>query len=446
MDVFRITGGMPLTGTVAAGGSKNAALPIMTAAILAHGPVTLWGVPDLVDVNTLALLLGHLGVEVKRQLGGEVRIETIDATPTTAQHHLVRRMRATFCVLGPLVARRGHAVVSLPGGCQIGSRPVDLHLKGLAALGTDIRVERGYVVARAKRLRGARVSLAGPHGPTVTGTANVMSAATLAHGHTTITGAAREPEIVDLGCFLNAMGAQIEGLGTSTLKITGVDQLGAADYRIIPDRIEAATLLIAAAMTRGSITVSNVIPRHLDAALRLLETAGAMIEVGVDRVALTQPRDLRPVNFSAVPYPGIPTDLQAQLMALATLARGISHVTDRVFPDRLRHVAELIRLGATFERRGARTIVRGVRRLTGTEVVASDLRASAALVLAGLAAQGTTTVRRIYHLDRGYEQLDRKLNLLGAQIQRLPRQEGARNEGRGTRQIDETVSRRDCAA
>ena len=349
MDVFRITGGVPLDGVVAASGAKNAALPIMAATILADGPVTLAGVPDLADVDTLALLLGHLGIATKRDAEGSLNIATVDPRPTTAGYDLVSRMRATFCVLGPLLARRGRAVVSLPGGCQIGARPVDLHLKGLAALGADVRIEQGYVVAQAKRLRGARISLAGPRGPTVTGTANVMAAATLARGHTTISGAACEPEIVDLGNFLNAMGAKIEGLGTSIIEITGVEQLGGASYRVIPDRIEAATLLIAAAMTRGSIQVTGVIPEHLNSVLRTLYVAGAELETCLDRISLSMPDRPRPFNFTAAPYPGIATDVQAQLLALATLASGESRLTDDVFPDRFQHVGELVRMGASIE-------------------------------------------------------------------------------------------------
>jgi UDP-N-acetylglucosamine 1-carboxyvinyltransferase len=427
---LRITGGQPLHGTVCASDAKNAALPIMAAAILADGPVTLSGVPNLADVDTLALLLGHLGLETKRDAAGRLRITTVDHHPTFAEYDLVGRMRASICVLGPLLARRGRAVVSLPGGCAIGCRPVDLHLKGLTALGADICIDRGYVIARAKRLRGARISLAGPRGPTVTGTANVMAAAALARGHTTITAAAREPEIADLGHFLNALGAKIEGLGTSTINVTGVEQLGGADYRVIPDRIETATLLIAAAITRGSIQVAGVVPGHLTAVLRTLVAAGAALEVGADRVSLSMNGRPRSFNAIARPYPGIPTDVQAQLMSLAALAGGASRLADRVFPERFQHVPELIRLGAAIERRGDRAIVMGIDSLVGTEVTASDLRASAALVLAGLAARGTTILRRIDHLDRGYERLDAKLNQLGARIERMADNDSAPGERR----------------
>jgi UDP-N-acetylglucosamine 1-carboxyvinyltransferase len=430
MDVFRIKGGRRLRGVIQASGSKNAALPIMAASILADRPVTLSGVPDLADVNTLALLLGHLGVETKRDAAGVLRISTVDRRPSTAKGDLVRRMRASFCVLGPLLARRGRAIVALPGGCAIGTRPIDLHLKGLAALGAGLRIDRGYVVARANRLRGARLSLAGPRGPTVTGTANVMAAATLARGHTTILDAACEPEIVDLGQFLIAIGAKIEGLGTATIEIDGVEQLGGAEYRVIPDRIEAATLLIAAAITRGSIEVTGVIPEQMSAVLAALDAAGAELEIGADRIGLFMHERPRPFRASAGPYPGVPTDVQAQLTALAAVGTGTSGIRDQVFPSRFQHVGELNRLGAAINRRGNRAIVRGVPALCGSEVMASDLRASAALVLAGLAAHGKTVVRGIEHLDRGYERLDEKLNRLGARIERITRDNRAEKVAR----------------
>lgn len=397
---------------------------MMAAAILADGPVTLAGVPDLADVNTLALLLGHLGIETKRDAAGTLHLATVDSRPAAADRRLVNRMRASICVLGPLVARRGRAVVPLPGGCAIGERPIDLHLKGLAALGAEVCIVHGQVIATAKRLHGARVALAGPRGPTVTGTANVMAAATLARGHTTIVGAAREPEIVDLGRFLIAMGARIEGLGTSTIEIDGVEQLGGAAHRMIPDRIEAATLLIAAAITRGSIEVTGVIPHHLEALLETLDRAGAEINRGDQHVTLSMNRRPRPLRIAADAYPGIPTDVQAQLMALLTMASGTSTIRDNVFPERLAHVDALNRLGAAIAHRIDGTTISGVSSLHGTTVTASDLRASAALVLAGLAARGTTIVRRIEHLDRGYERLEVKLARLGARIERIPESNG----------------------
>ncbi len=418
MECLRVTGGVRLHGTVACSGSKNAALPIMAASILVDGPTVLSGVPDLVDVDTLSLLLGHLGVEVKRDAVSDLHLATVDSRPTTAEYELVRRMRASFCVLGPLLARRGRAVVSLPGGCNIGTRPVDLHLAGLHALGAELRIERGYVIAEAKRLRGARIDLRGPHGSTATGTANVMSAATLAAGKTTISGAAIEPEIVDLGQFLVAAGAEISGLGTETLEITGVDRLRGVLHPIIPDRIEAATLLIAAAMTQGTVSVVGARAEHLSAVLDALSATGVDVARGHDKITVHAGGRPRAIDLIARPYPGIPTDVQAQMMALLALAEGTSHIADDVFPDRCLHIDELNRLGAHIERRGKLAIVDGVRRLSGAEVLASDLRASAALVLAGLAATHETTIHRIDHLARGYEQLDAKLTELGANVER----------------------------
>jgi UDP-N-acetylglucosamine 1-carboxyvinyltransferase len=418
MDAFSIIGGIPLTGTVSVSGAKNAALPIMAAAILASEPVKLARVPRLADVDTLSLLLGHLGVEVAYREGGQVEIRTVDAGPVCAPDELVRRMRASFCVLGPLLARRGRAIVPLPGGCRIGDRPVDLHLKGLAALGAELRIEQGRVIARARRLRGARIELLGPRGPTVTGTANVMSAAVVAEGVTVIEGAAREPEIVDLGRFLITLGAQIEGLGTATLTITGVRELGGGAHRVIADRIEAGTLLLAAAITRGQITIESVEPNHLACALAALSEAGVSITIRGDAITLRSADRPRPLNLTAAPYPGLPTDLQSQFMALLTLAEGRSQLGDAVFPERFQHAAELRRMGARIRRRGPTAFVSGVEELHGAVVTASDLRASAALVLAGLAAGGCTVVRRIHHLDRGYERLETRLAGLGARIER----------------------------
>lgn len=421
MSHFTILGGQQLSGTVAAGGSKNAALPMMAVSILASEPVCLEGVPRVTDVETLSLVLGDLGVESARRPDGALTLETVDLAPVRAGYELVCRMRASFCVLGPLLARRGKAIVALPGGCNIGPRPVDLHLKGLAALGAELRIESGYVIAQANRLKGAAVSLAGPHGPTVTGTANVLSAAVLAEGETTITGAAIEPEIVDLGTLLNRMGARIAGLGTSTLRVTGVKELGGATHRVIPDRIEAATLLMAAAITGGSATITGLVPEHLGQVLAALEATGSRVEVAENRITIQSASRPRPLDVTAAPYPGIPTDLQAQFMALVALAEGRSTIRDRVFPARLMHVAELNRLGARIEMDDGQAVVEGVPRLSGAAVMASDLRASAALALAGLAAEGETVVHRIDHLDRGYERLEDKLRRLGARMQRSAR-------------------------
>ncbi len=418
MDCFRITGGVPLIGTAQVSGAKNAALPILAATILAHEPVIIHRAPDVTDVNTLSLLLGTLGVEVKRGLDGALRVHTVDSAPCCANDSLVRRMRASFCVLGPLVARRGRAKVSLPGGCNLGTRPVDLHLSGLEALGADVRIEHGYVLASARRLRGARINVRGPHGPTVTGTANLLMAATLADGVTVLDGAALEPEVVDLGQFLNKLGAKITGLGTPTIRVEGVQRLTGGEHTVIPDRIEAATLLIAAAITFGDVTVQGAQPDHLAAVLDVLGEAGCQITTGENYVRLET--SCRPASFCAIarPYPGVPTDVQAQLMALAAVAQGTSRIRDEVFPDRFWHVAELNRLGARITRSGCQASIAGARMLTGARVIASDLRASAALVLAALAARGTSVVERIDHLDRGYQRLQGKLQQLGARIER----------------------------
>ncbi|MFQ5732644.1 MAG: UDP-N-acetylglucosamine 1-carboxyvinyltransferase [Planctomycetaceae bacterium] len=424
MDMFVIEGGAPLRGRVAVGGAKNAALPVMAAALLADGPVRLHGVPQLVDVATMTRLLQSLGVRVHRRDGAgpklsPLTLDVVDSAPHVADYDLVRRMRAGVCVLGPLLAKRGRAVVSLPGGCNIGDRPIDLHLKGLRALGADVRIERGYVIAEARRLRGADIELGGPSGSSVTGTCNVMSAAALAEGRTVIESAAGEPEVVDLGEFLNRMGAKIAGLGTSRLTIEGVERLRGTDHTVIPDRIEAATLMIAAAMTQGDVVVESLRRDHVAAVTEVLRQMGARCDEHGGGIRVTASARPRPVRIVAEPHPGIPTDVQAQLMALCCVADGDSVVTDRVFPDRFMHAAELNRMGARIRRDGPSAIVSGVRRLSGARVMASDLRASAALVLAGLAAEGTTAVKRIYHLDRGYERLERKFAALGASVRRV---------------------------
>ena len=457
MDMFVIRGGKPLHGRVRVDGAKNSALPIMAAALMADGQTLLRDVPNLVDVTTLADLLRSLGMRVGRQPDRSLAMEVIDARPVIAEYELVRKMRASFCVLGPLLARRGRACVSLPGGCNIGDRPIELHLKGLRALGAEIRVERGYVIAEVKRLHGNRIYLGGPFGSTVTGTCNVMCAATLAEGETIIEAAACEPEVIDLGNMLNAMGAKISGLGTPFLRIEGVDRLTGVEHTVIPDRIEAATLMIASAITGGCVELENVNLTHMTAVVEKLREIGVRIELADDSptpldqlnaidaligsldddatllvppprrsvadihpvLRIEAPLELRAVDATALPYPGLPTDVQAQFMSLLSLASGISVVTDKVFPDRFLHAAELVRLGATIRREGPSAIISGVRQLSGACVMASDLRASAALVLAGLAAEGETVVKRIYHLDRGYESLERKLNYLGADISRI---------------------------
>jgi UDP-N-acetylglucosamine 1-carboxyvinyltransferase len=413
-----ITGGVPLQGTVSVSGAKNAALPMMAAAILADEPLELLGVPRLTDVDTMGRLLCHLGVDVVRRGDGLV-LNTVDTRVVRAPYSLVRRMRAGFCVLGPLLARRGRAVVPLPGGCDIGDRPVDLHLRGLTALGADMRLDRGYIVATARQLRGARIDLCGPRGPTVTGTANVLCAAVLARGHTVIHGAAREPEIVDLGRMLNSLGARIGGLGTPVIEIEGVDHLGGGCYRIIPDRIEAATLLLAAAIAGGAVSVVGLVPDHLQTLFAKLDASGIRLDVQADRVTVQSDGRPFPVSVAAEPYPGLPTDLQAHWTAFMATAAGPSFVEDRVFPMRWGHVAELKRLGARLQCVPGGVRIAGNCRYQGAEVVATDLRASAALVLAALAARGTSVVHAAHHLQRGYERLDLKLAGLGARIERV---------------------------
>jgi UDP-N-acetylglucosamine 1-carboxyvinyltransferase len=416
MTELLITGGAPLNGTVRVSGAKNAALPMMAAAILADGPVELLGVPRLTDVRTMARLLVHLGLDVAHHRDRLV-LATVDRSVVQARYDMVRRLRAGFCVLGPLLARRGRAVVPLPGGCNIGDRPVDLHLRGLEALGAELRLEHGCIVATARRLRGVDVDLLGPQGPTVTGTANVLCAAVLARGRTVIRGAAREPEIVALGQMLGAMGARIAGLGTPVLEIVGVEQLGGCRWRLIPDRIEAATFLLAAAITGGEVTAAGVMPEHLAAVLTALEASGAGIEVRGDRVTVCAASLVRPVSVAAAPYPGLPTDLQAHWTAYMAIAEGPSRVEDRVFPMRWGHVGELRRLGAELDCVSGGVRITGHSRYREAEVVASDLRASAALILAALAARGTSIIHAAHHLERGYERLDEKLTRLGARIE-----------------------------
>ncbi|WP_437190948.1 UDP-N-acetylglucosamine 1-carboxyvinyltransferase [Planctomicrobium sp. SH527] len=418
MDMFVIQGGAKLSGRISVSGSKNATLPIMAAALATDGETRLSNVPDLVDVRTLSKLLQSLGMSVERSAPGTLSLQLQHDASSTADYNLVRQMRASVCVLGPLLAKRGHACVSLPGGCNIGHRPIDLHLKGLAALGAKIDVRGGYVHATAKQLRGTSIFLGGLNGSTVTGTCNVMTAATLAKGTTVITAAACEPEVVALADVLNLMGAMITGQGTPRIEIEGVDHLQGTQAEMIPDRVEAATLLIAAAITRGSVTLDKVNASHLTAVLDVLAQAGCRIIQSDQTISLQSSDDLQPVDFTALPYPGVPTDTQAQLMALACTLSGTSIIHDQVFPDRFMHVSELCRMGAQIRQQGATAIVSGIPQLTGTEVMASDLRASAALVIAGLAAQGETTIRSIHHLDRGYERLEAKFCALGANVVR----------------------------
>jgi len=416
---FRIQGGSRLRGRVRVSGAKNAALPIMAASLMCDGPVVLRDVPDVADVHSLSLLLTKLGVDVRRQDDGSLRLEVRDEMNCRAEYDIVRKMRASICVLGPLVAKRGNARVAMPGGCAIGDRPVDIHLRAIRNLGADVDLVGGDIVARAKRLRGCEMFLGGPFGSTVLGTANAMMAATLAEGTTVIEMAACEPEIVDLANFLNACGASITGQGTPRIVIEGVRELTGCEYTIIPDRIEAGTFMVAAAITNSEIQLENCRTDHLLAFIDRMQAVGVRVEREAEgTVRVSSPRRLEPVQVTTQPFPGFPTDLQAQIMALLSLADGNSIITEKVFPDRFLHVAELSRMGARLHKTGPTVIVEGVKRLIGAPVMASDLRASAALVLAGLAARGETIVNRIYHIDRGYERIDEKLRSLHADIER----------------------------
>ncbi|GBE10702.1 UDP-N-acetylglucosamine 1-carboxyvinyltransferase [bacterium BMS3Bbin12] len=417
MDKLLITGGERLDGEIRISGAKNAVLPILVAALLADGPVTIANVPHLHDVTTTMELLGRMGVSltVDEKLNIEADAGTIHAFQ--APYELVKTMRASILVLGPLLARFGRAEVSFPGGCAIGPRPVDLHIGGLRAMGADIRVEDGYIRARAKRLRGARLVL---DQVTVTGTENLMMAASLARGTTVIENAAREPEVVDLACFLNAMGARIGGAGTDTLVIEGVDTLSGARHEVLPDRIETGTFLVAAAITGGRVRLKDTRPALLDAVLVKLAEAGARIETGPDWIELEMESRPRAVAVRTAPYPGFPTDMQAQFTALNLIAEGVGMITETVFENRFMHVYELQRMGGRIRVEGNTAISEGVPRLTGAPVMATDLRASASLILAGLAAHGATVVDRIYHIDRGYECIEEKLAQLGAHIRRVP--------------------------
>ncbi|MCH8825047.1 MAG: UDP-N-acetylglucosamine 1-carboxyvinyltransferase [Planctomycetes bacterium] len=425
MDAFRIQGGARLSGRIAIDGSKNASLPLMAAALLTDEPITLRRVPDLSDISSMIRLLGELGCHVEGK-HGTVTITSMDPEKTHAHYDIVKTMRASICVLGPMLAKRKRAVVAMPGGCAFGARPVDLHLKGLEALGATIELKGGDIIATAQQLTGATIFLGGPFGSTVLGTANVMSAATLAKGTTTIESAACEPEIVDLANLLNSMGANIQGAGTPRLTIQGVDELRASDYTVMPDRIVAGTYAIASAITNGDVILDDFPYDCLLSLVELLQQIG----VNVKRlhsekhsrrctVQITSERVLKPVMATTQPYPGFPTDLQAQLISLLCLAHGNSIITEKIYPERFMHVAELARMGAKLYRQGPTVMVQGVSKLIAAPVMASDLRGSACLVLAGLVAEGTTTVSRVYHLDRGYTRMEETLCALGAKIERF---------------------------
>ncbi|MCE9593284.1 MAG: UDP-N-acetylglucosamine 1-carboxyvinyltransferase [Planctomycetes bacterium] len=433
MDKFVVEGGRTLRGKVRVGGSKNAVLPVLAASLLTDEPLVIPNAPRLSDVESMLDVLRDLGSTATRRSDGAVLVQSAATPSDCASWDHVRRMRGSISVLGPLVARNGRAVVSQPGGCVIGVRPIDLHLKGLRALGAKIETEHGYVVAEAPKggLKGDEMYLGGAQGSTVLGTANVMMAATLARGRTVIHGAACEPEVVDLGDCLNKMGAKISGLGSPRIVIEGVDQLGGATHAVIPDRIEAGTFLIAGAMTGGAVRVENCRPDHLTVLLERLGEARVPFQQGKDWIA-SVPYDVRdraraprPTDVTTLPYPAFPTDLQAQWMALMTLADGMSVITETIYTDRYMHVAEMMRLGATIRRQGASSIVLGPAPLSGAPVMASDLRASAALVLAALVARGTTEIHRVYHIDRGYERIEERLRALGADIKRVDENEPA---------------------
>ncbi|MGE4658163.1 MAG: UDP-N-acetylglucosamine 1-carboxyvinyltransferase [Gammaproteobacteria bacterium] len=418
MDRLEIIGGVPLEGEILISGAKNAALPILAATLLSESPVLLENVPSLNDVMTTIKLLRSMGVEITLHDGWRLEVDSRTTTKYVAPYELVKTMRASVLVLGPLLGRYGRADVSLPGGCAIGARPVNLHVAGLRSLGAEISIEGGYIRARAKRLRGTRLIL---DSVTVTGTENLMMAAVLARGETVIENAALEPEVVDLAGFLVQMGARIEGAGSDTIWIQGVDELRGGKYAILPDRIETGTHLLAGAITGGHVRVKRTRPDNLDAVLLKLEEAGARIECGPDWVDLDMGGD-RPkaVNLRTAPYPGFPTDIQAQFCALNTIASGTGKIMETVFENRFQHALELQRMGADIVIEGNTAVSRGIDHLKGAPVMATDLRASASLVLAGLAATGTTVIERIYHIDRGYECIEEKLAQLGARIRRLP--------------------------
>ncbi len=415
MDKIVIHGGQELRGTVHVSGAKNAALPLICAALLAPGKHRFSNVPRLRDIDTVEKLLSALGVRITRE-GDLLEADASNIDNFEAPYDVVRTMRASVLVLGPLLARFGRARVSLPGGCAIGARPIDLHTKGLKAMGAEIDLEEGYLNAKARQLVGTRIHL---DLPTVGGTENLLMAATLAKGETVLENAACEPEIVDLAEALKSMGARIEGAGTGTIRVEGVPELGTLNYRIMPDRIEAGTLMVAAAMTRGDVLLEGMVPEHLEALSAKLREAGADISLENGLTRVRGAGVILPTNVQTSPYPGFPTDMQAQFMALMTLADGASVITENVFENRFMHVCEMQRLGADITIDGKSAIVKGVKKLHGAPVMATDLRASASLVLCGLAAEGTTEVKRIYHLDRGYERLEEKLRALGADIVRV---------------------------
>lgn len=417
MEKLKVTGGCRLKGEVKASGAKNAALPILAASLLTADDLVLHSVPHLSDIRTMGKLLSGLGMTVERPSDTEtVRLNAKSLTTLTAPYELVKTMRASIVTLGPMLARFGEARVSLPGGCAIGARPVDQHIKGLQTLGAEVVIDHGYVVAKAKRLKGAHIVT---DMVTVTGTENLLMAATLAEGTTVIENAAREPEVVDLANCLIAMGAKIRGAGTPVIEVEGVSELHGATHSVLPDRIETGSFLVAALMTRGDVTVTHAAPHTLDIVLEKLREAGATVQTGDDWIRVSIDKRPQAVSVRTVPHPGFPTDMQAQFMALDTIAEGTGRITETIFENRFMHVPELQRLGANITVDGHTAVVTGVEALSGANVMATDLRASASLVIAGLVAKGETIVDRIYHLDRGYDHMEVKLAALGAQIERI---------------------------
>lgn len=417
MEKLKVTGGCRLKGEVKASGAKNAALPILAASLLTADDLVLHNVPHLSDIRTMGKLLSGLGMTVERPSDTEtVRLNAKSLTTLTAPYELVKTMRASIVTLGPMLARFGEARVSLPGGCAIGARPVDQHIKGLQTLGAEVVIDHGYVVAKAKRLKGAHIVT---DMVTVTGTENLLMAATLAEGTTVIENAAREPEVVDLANCLMAMGAKIRGAGTPVIEVEGVSELHGATHSVLPDRIETGSFLVAALMTRGDVTVTHAAPHTLDIVLEKLREAGATVQTGDDWIRVSIDKRPKAVSVRTVPHPGFPTDMQAQFMALDTIAEGTGRITETIFENRFMHVPELQRLGANITVDGHTAVVTGVEALSGANVMATDLRASASLVIAGLVAKGETIVDRIYHLDRGYDHMEVKLAALGAQIERI---------------------------
>lgn len=414
MDKIIIQGGQRLKGKVKISGSKNAALPLMGAAILGNGIITLKNIPQLADIRTMIKLLKGFGIKVKEGLTS-IKIDARKVTKTEAPYDLVRTMRASILVLGPLLARTGQAKVSLPGGCAIGARPVDRHLKALEEMGATIKLEQGYILAKCKKLKGAKIVF---EEVTVTGTENIMMAACLAEGTTIIENAAREPEVIDLARLLNSMGAHITGEGTDRICIEGVDSMGGAEHSVMPDRIEAGTFMIAAAMTQGDVLVCGAQREYLSALVHKLEDAGVFISDEKDGLRVKGPKSIKSVDVITQPYPGFATDFQAQFMALMSIAEGSSLITENIFENRFMHMAELNRMGADIKMEGKMAIVRGVSHLAGAPVMATDLRASACLVLAGLVCSDVTEIHRVYHIDRGYERIEKKLRKLGAKIRR----------------------------